>query len=54
MIAIETVTTLLIAGAVFVAVCFIGPKVIRDWKAVKTHHHQLEADRKAKEEDFPD
>jgi hypothetical protein len=53
-IAIETVTTLLIAAAVFVAVCLIGPKLIRVWKGEKTHHRQLEADRKAKEEDFPD
>ena len=54
MIEMETVTILLIAAAVFVAVYLIGPRLILVWKGVKTHHRKLEADRKAMEEDFPD
>jgi hypothetical protein len=48
------VTTLLIVAAIFLALWLIGPKLIRVWDGLKTHHRQVEAVRKIKEEDFPD
>ena len=53
-ITIETVTILLIAAVAFIAVCLISPRLVRVWKGEKAHHRQLEADRKAKEADYPD
>ena len=48
------ITLLLITAVILAAVFLIGPKLVRVWKGENAHLRQLEADRKAKEADYPD
>lgn len=47
-------TTLLIIAVSVVIVFWVAPKLVWGWRAEKSHHKQLVADRKDKEGDFPD